>query len=677
MNNALKKNGRLETWLACGLIIAAAALTYGILIPQLGYYRDDWYMLWAGQSQAGLTAIIRLFQTDRPLIGWTYALIFKFIGTDLLLWQVFGLLLKILSGLSALWLLRLVWPEKRLETTCAALLVVLYPGFYQQPVAATFCIDLLGLNAIFISIALTVFALKTSHRLLKIASILAAVLLGVLNLGLYEATIGLEVLRWALVWLVLRQARPSENPPAKTGLFTSARPFLIALVPYLLMLAAFLYWRLVIFTSVRRATNVSVLLSDYASNPLLSFVQIFVGYIKDLFETIVLAWFVPFYQFTAEGRFNNFLLALAVALGVLALVGGYAFWQRRSFPAAEPGGADLRGFIWIGLIGVAIPSAVIVLLGRNVLFSNQWDRYTTQSMLGVAILVSGSIFYFLRGPARWPVILGLVFLAVMTQVHSAAEYSRFWDYERGLIWQLSWRAPGFQPGTTLIVSLPEGYHLAEEYEIWGPVNMAYYPGQPMQVTGQVPTDRTVLDLKDKTLDKRTLRNINVRRDYGKPLIISMPSVNSCFHVLDGQHPALPFFEGSQIKDIASYSNLQLVDIAAQPVKPSAFIFGAEPEHGWCYYYQSIELALQSGKYAAASALADQALQKGLKASDETELLALVEAYASTNQTDKLTTAAGLIDKDLRKSICLQQAGVTPTSQPPYAGLVHSAVCIGN
>ncbi len=709
MNDELKKNGRMETWLAGGLIIVVAALTYGILIPQLGFYRDDWYMLWAGQSPGGLTAITRLFLTDRPLIGWVYALIFKFIGTNVLWWQLFGLVLKILTGLSALWLLRLIWPGKRLETLSAALLFVLYPGFYQQPVAATFCIDLLGLNAIICSMALTVLAVKTTNRVLKVLYILAAMLLGLVNLGLYEATIGLEVVRWALVWWMTHeggQNQPQpvnpESPTKKTTILSSVRPLwnnpgsrtgwnnpgfrtgLLALSPYLLMLAGFLYWRLFIFTSVRRATSVSVLLSDYASNPLLSFVQILIGYLKDLFETIVLAWFVPFYQFTAGGRFNNFILALGVAVGVLILIGGYAFWYRRHATelmgtfhlASETSGADLRSFVWIGLIGVLIPSAVIDLLGRNVLFSNQWDRYTTQSMLGVAVLVSGCIFYFLRAPARWPVIMGLVFLAVMTQVHSAAEYARFWDYERGLVWQLSWRTPGFQPGTTLIVSLPEGYHLAEEYEIWGPVNMAFYPAQPMQVTGQVPTDRTVLDLKDKTLDKRSLRNINVRRDYGKPLIISMPSVNSCFHVLDGQHPALPFFEGSQIKDIASYSNIKLLDLSARPVQPAASIFGEEPPHSWCYYYQQIELALQSGKFGAASTLADKAIQEGLKASDQTEWLAIVEAYASTNQIDKLNTAAGQIDKDLRKSICLQQAQITLTTQTPYAGLVHAALCIG-
>jgi hypothetical protein len=689
MNQSNYRNARLEPWLASGLIILATALTYGILIPRLGFYHDDWYMLWSGQSKDGLSAIIRLFQTDRPLIGWTYALIFKFIGANVLMWQVLALLLKISTGLSVLWLLRMVWPEKRLETTFTALLFVLYPGFFQQPVAATFCIDLLGLNAIFVSIALTIYSLKTSNRLLQAGAILLAMVLGLINLGLYEATIGLEVVRWALVWVVLRQNKPN-SPDAvsaieklKAGLHIFTGQVLKFLVPYLIMLAGFMYWRLFIFKSVRRATNIDVLLSDYASNPLLSIAQIVIGYIKDLFETVISAWFVPFYQFTAEGRFNNFLSALGIALVVLALIGAYLFLARReSGPSLtlKQTGFENDVFLWIGLIGVVVPSAVIVLLGRNVIFSTQWDRYTTQSMLGVAILVSGLIFKFLRAPARGTVLVTLIMLAVMTQYHSAAAYSRFWDYERGVIWQLSWRAPGLQPGTTLIVSLPEGSRLAEEYEIWGPVNMAYYPGQPMQVSGQVPTDGLILDLQARTLDKRTVRNINVRRDYGNPLIVSLPSGNSCVHILDGQHLALPFFESGVIKAVAGYSNIGLIDPSAQPVKPAAAIFGAEPEHDWCYSYQKIELALQSGQFAQAAKLADEAAKEGLKPADETEWIPVIVAYSGTQQNEKAAAAAQEIDKDLRKYICLQQAQSAvpgPGTQPTYdSALIRNPLCGG-
>ena len=652
MRQVEQKNSRLETWLASALVALSVLLTYGILIPKLGFYRDDWYMLWSGQSPAGVSAIIRLFQTDRPLIGWTYALIFKFIGPNLLAWQFLALALKLSSGLVVLWLLRLVWPERRIETTCAALLFALYPGFYQQPVAGTFSIDLLGLNAIFISIGLTVFALKSTNRLLQSGAVLVAMALGLLNLGLYEATIGLEVVRWALVWLVLRQKQASapasdlkKSQPKATPIPAAfLRRFALQLVPYLVMLAGFLYWRLIIFKSVRRATSIDVLLSDYASSPLYSFVQILIGYIKDLFETVVLAWFVPFYQFTAEGRFNTFIAAFGIALVVLALAGAYLFWFQHNFSSYDQPASASRAFLWIGLIGVSIPSAVIVLLGRNVLFAIQWDRYTTQSMLGVAILISSLAFIYLRGPARWTTLATLIVLAVMTQYHSAAAYSKFWDYERGIIWQLSWRAPGLQPGTTVIVSLPEGSRLAEEYEIWGPINMAYFPGQSMQVSGQVPTDDMILDLQAGTLEKRLMRNINVVRDFSKPLIVSLPSGSSCVHILDGQRPAMPFFEDGRIKEMASYSNINLIDLAAKPIRPASSIFGPEPAHSWCYYYQRIELALQAGNPSQAANLADEADKNGYNPGDNTEWMPVIEAYASTNQAHKMTTTIKKLDE---------------------------------
>jgi hypothetical protein len=664
------KGSKMEVWLAGGLVALAAALTYGVLIPQLGFYRDDWYMLWAGQSNLGLSGIIQLFQTDRPLIGWVYAAVFKLLGPNALAWQLYALILKMLSGLFFLWLARRVWPEKRLETTCAALLFVLYPGFYQQPVAATFTTDLLGLNAAFVSIALTIYALQTRKRMLQVLATLAAVALGLFYVALYEATIGLEVVRWTLVWYWLWR----ENP---AGFKTVTLRALKTLLPYLLMIAGFVIWRLFFFESVRRATNLNVLLADYASDPLYGLSQVFFGYLKDLFETVVSAWFVPFYQFTAEGRYTDFLSGLGVALAVLAPVAVYFVWVRRRYGDPEPGDPFARQILLLGLVAVAIPSAVIVVLGRNVLFSSQWDRYTTQSMLGVALLVLGAILYYLRGFARWAVFFTLLFLAVMTHYHSAAYYARFWNLERNSVWQLSWRAPALQPGTTVILSLPEGYRLAEEYEVWGPINMVYAPGQPMLVSGQIPYDGMALDLKDGKKEFRLMRNLTVKRDYSKPLILSLPSGKACLHVIDGGHLALPYSENSRIKDVAAFSRIDLINLTAASSMPQAAIFGAEPERGWCYSYQKMGLALQAGDFVEAGRLADEAAQKGLKPADETEWLPVVIAYANLGQAEKASAAADEIDKSVRRWLCLQQVSAAPWPQGYNGSLINSALCTGN
>ncbi|MCX6066997.1 MAG: hypothetical protein NT121_14790, partial [Chloroflexi bacterium] len=398
----------------------------------------------------------------------------------------------------------------------------------------------------------------------------------------------------------------------------------------------------------------------------------------DLFGTVGSGWFVPFYPFTGEGRFSSFLPALGLSLVVLSLVGAYFAWMRRQNADEVVSGDPVsRQMLWIGLIGVAIPSAVIVLLGRNVLFSTQWDRYTTQSMLGVALLVTGFAFFSLRGSTRWAVLFTLIFLAVMTHYHSAAYYSRFWETERNLVWQLTWRAPALQPGSTVIVSFPDGYRLAEEYEVWGPLNMTYYPGQAIQVSGQIPYDGLVLDLREGKKEVRLMRNIPVKRNYGQSLIISMPSGNSCLHVLDGKHLALPYFENSRVKDIAAFSRIDLIDPgngAGTAVTPPVATFGAEPGHGWCYFYQKIELALQAGDFAQAARLSDEATQKGLKVSDETEWLPVIVAYANTGQAEKASAAANEIDKSLRRYICLQQAPDAPWPPGYNAELIRTTLC---
>ena len=51
------------------MITITAVIVHGLAIPRLGYYHDDWYMLWSGAFR-GNTSLISLFSTkhtDRSL----------------------------------------------------------------------------------------------------------------------------------------------------------------------------------------------------------------------------------------------------------------------------------------------------------------------------------------------------------------------------------------------------------------------------------------------------------------------------------------------------------------------------------------------------------------------------------------------------------------------------------
>jgi hypothetical protein len=258
----------------------------------------------------------------------------------------------------------------------------------------------------------------------------------------------------------------------------------------------------------------------------------------------------------------------------------------------------------------------------------------------------------------------LIAVGLMTQFFSAAFYRDFWKAERAMWWQLAWRAPGLQPGTTLIASLPGPYQLAEEYEVWGPLDMIYAEGDPaLPIAGQVAFPAILVDLERGTTEQRLVRGtVPVDRDYGQALIISLPAETSCLHVLDGSDPRLSLQEPDSIARIASYSQIDRVDAAASPRVPPAAVFGPEPPHDWCYYYQKIGLALQQGDSASAAGLADQALAGGFRPDDQSEWMPVIQAYLANGQAKEAKQAAKFIaDRTTRSYLCQQLSEAAPTA----------------
>jgi hypothetical protein len=656
--NSFLRSSRFEITLSLIVVSLATFLTYGLLIPHLGFYRDDWYLIWTARS-LGPDGILSLFQGDRPLLGWLYVLDYRLLGASPLGWHAYALVLRWLGALAFWSLLRTIWPEKRIQTTVATLLFVVYPGFYQQPNAATFKNLLLAYAAAMLSLTLSLRAVKAHVRTLRYGLVLGALLSAAFYLYIYEALIGLEAARLILLWYMLRQ-------PEARDLKADLRHTLRLALPYLLLGIGFLYWRIFLFSSTRRATSVDLLVGGYSAAPMHAFLQVAIESVKDWIETAVFAWSVPFYQFAGQFRYRDVLAAAGVALVVLLIVAVYLKVSGSDRRVSESADQDEEPhWIWLGAVIVVLTSAPIILAGRNVLFAVQWDRYTFQSLLGVALLLAGIAFHALRGFPRRVFIFGLIGLGVMTQYFSAAYYRDFWAAERELWWQLAWRAPAIQAGTTVIASAPGTYQLAEEYEVWGPLNLLYHPGQPLTLAGQISYGQLLVDLERGTLEERLVRGtVTVERDFNKALIVSMPAASGCLHVFDGRQPYLSLAEGKDIVLIAPYSQIELIQTGAPAVDPPAEIFGREPEHDWCFYYQKIGLALQMGQWAKAAQLADESISKDLRPLESSEWMPVVTAYANNGQLKEARQASKYInDRYTRVYLCQQLRAM----QSPPAG----------
>jgi len=118
------------------MIFLTAVIVHGIMIPRLGYYYDDWYMLWSGASR-GADSLITLFSMDRPFMGVIYSRFYRVIGDSILGWHLFTLALRIAGGIAFYWILTMAWPKLKSLFVLSAMLFVTFPGFLAEPNAAT------------------------------------------------------------------------------------------------------------------------------------------------------------------------------------------------------------------------------------------------------------------------------------------------------------------------------------------------------------------------------------------------------------------------------------------------------------------------------------------------------------------------------------------------------------
>lgn len=611
---------RREFWSAAALVVFVVILTYGLLLPQLGFYRDDWYMLQTGQGR-GAEGLIEIFQTDRPFIGYLFAIYFRLFGTAPLGWHLAALIIKIVGGVSFLWMMRLLFPGHRDFTTWMTLLYVVYPGFLQQPIAATYIHLLLAVTASILSLALTACAFRLTDIKWKISLSLAASALTLLYLLIFESMIGLEAARFFIVVYLIMQTRQADWKSA----IRNAIPWIL---PYAIAAGGFLAWRLFFFNATRHSTDLDALLAGYSVSPLRSVATILVELGKDFIEMVFLSWAVPLYQFTAGGDIFDLAASLAVAAIVLGGILFYTrFLKRNEDPLPDPPTAGL----WLGALIAILALIPINLAGRNILFSAHWDRYTLHAALGGVLLLGSLIYISFREQARRILLFLLVAVGIVAQYHSAAEYRDFWTLERQIWWQMSWRAPDLQSNTLLYVRLPSGYAFFEDYEIYGPANLVYTPDATIRISADLITSRTIPLLINQEVKGSRNRGVYVHKNYKNALMFTFPTPDSCLHAVDGRQVELPAYDQNDLLLISSYSKIERIDVFAPGVEPPVKLFGSVPELSWCYYYQKISLERQQEDWEAAAQTAQEADQFGFQPRDPSEWIPVFEAYVNTGR----------------------------------------------
>ncbi len=625
------------------LLLVVGAATYLPFISRLGLYGDSWYIIYDASTQ-GASFIHRIFTGDRPAIAYLLEFTYSLFGTHLPYYHLAVFLFRYAGALVFWGLLNSVWTENKRPNFLMALFYLLYPGFLNLVDPVVYQTHIFDLALATLSIALTVWAIKARSVTLRVLLTVFAVATGWLYLVLLEYSLGLEFFRFGFIALITWQ-KPLRGFKAKL------RVFLKDSLPFLLIPIVFLVWRLFFFASQRPATDVGTQLGALTSAPVYTALWWLIRYFYSFINAVFSAWLVPLYDIVKGLRLRDIVAVTAGGAAIAALMALclYRLWKDARTPEKSSAPAWIDQMLCLGSAGVLVCILPIIVANRSILFSD--SRYTLVAVPGVSmILVAGLYLIHSRLPRM--VLIGLlIFFSSVTHLGNALTAVHQADSLRSFWWQVSWRAPSIEAGTDLVAA----YSLMptpESYLVWGPANLIYYPekqsSEPIEIRlpASILSEETVTNI----LGGGNGRDVNhrgnhVREDFTALLVMTQPTPESCVRILNGSMPELSPLDSPEVMLVAPYSRIGNVNLAeSTPVLPEA-IFGPEPEHTWCYFYEKAALAAQMDDWQTVLDLGEQAAQQGLKPADPVEWMPFLRAEVATGDVDALAVYVEAMKSD--------------------------------
>ncbi|MEP0806683.1 MAG: hypothetical protein HRF47_14460 [Chloroflexota bacterium] len=655
--------------LVIALLLLVSAAAFLPLISRIGYMNDDWYLMYSAKVY-GPRAFIGIFSVDRPARALVMIPAYALFGENPLYYNLSGYVFRLLSAFGLFWLLNILWPRQNAFVFGASLLYLIYAGFLSQHNGIDYQSQMVSLAAAMLSLALSVKAPWMKHGWQKFALFSFSTILVWLYLGLVEYFIGFEIFRWGCVFLL--SARNGGTLVQKIW-----RTIRLA-YPSLAGPGIFLIWRLFFFQSERGATDVSLQLERLISNPLRTVYTMIVQIFQDAFDVTISAWVIPLLQL--RGFIQQWGVALAVVAAVVVFFAIRKLESGESLDEADQSRVTYEA-LWLGLLVILGGLIPVIMVNRQVAFPF-FSRYTLVSSAGATMILSSLLMMLKQRHLRNGLFALFVVIAMLTHHANSVKAAQETAATREFWWQVAWRVPQLERNTTLIANYP-GPVFEEDYFIWGPANLIYYSekqnGKNIQpgVYAVLLTPSTIekVHARERQEYDRRKAIIITYTNYRNILVLTQADTDSCVHVLDGTRPEYSSAAWERIREVGGYSEIEHVLTEEAFHIPPRVVFGPEPAHGWCFYYQKADLARQRGDWDQVLKIGEQAFGQGLEPRDLIEWMPFLQAYAVSGDADRLAKLAPIVGSDpyIVQQAC-QILRRTPSLSPSTLDVINSRYC---
>jgi len=600
------------------ILFAVAFLAYGLLIPQLGFYWDELPMIWI-RYQLGAEAMMRYFSSNRPVWGLLYQITTHILPAIPVYWQIFALLWRWLGAVVMYAIVMKLWKDKPQSALGVALLFLVYPGFNQHWTSYLYGHFYIVLFFFLCSLLCMLLAIESPQRYW--AWTIAGMLFSALNLWMMEYFYVLELARVGVILVALHDKQ-----------LTLRERFVRTLklwLPYLGVFALSVLYRLFVFNNQVYGMGLT---SQLKSAPVATIKTLVQGVLLSLRLVLKDAWLQMFDLpgvASIHSVLNTYYLVIVVV--ILITAAGLLIIQRDEKNLVRQNLWDAAWIIGLGLLAVLLAGGPFLLIGFQL--SLQWpaSRFTLPFMFGVSLIYGGLIGAIPWEKLRIVLLVSLISLAAGKQYLNAHDYQQDWVTQKDLFWQMTWRAPGIKPDTLVLLNEGSLNYYADN-SLGAVLNWIYAPDNHSQHVEYVlfyPKTR----LRNELPELKT--GIPISYDYlaaqfngnTSQTLAMYYAPPGCLRILDSdiEHLNRLIPETSLMRFASSISDLGLIVQKPQAQMPA--IYGPEPEHDFCYYFERADLARQFKDWNAVMKYGETALAMKDHPFDPAEQFVFIEGFA--------------------------------------------------
>ena len=583
----LAQQNRMTLCVASLVILAAAV--HGPYLSGLGFYWDEWPLLVSGSGGGGREIAMGKGEA-RPLVFGLWGLAYSLFGPTPWPYHLWVFLARLGLALGVAWTAACLWPRSPLVFASAALALV-YPGFLHSQFGFLYVAHMSFVAIHIVSLGASLAAQKASSRGQAVALHLMAVsMAAVTGFGLFPYLTLAEPYRFAL--LLYQQRQPGDRTFRE-----DVRAALIRWGPYGAITASLVVWAVLLRPAYHPERDVQAILTVGLQAPGEMALSLVRGAFGSLWTLAVGAWTeTTIFAFSGSaGSWSAWgaLVGFGVAFSVV-------FWtasgvSREAGRRTERDDEAHRSAVFLGLAGLVAALLPIVLAGRQIDVGN---RYAVAAIGASGIFAAGCLHSLVARRARVLVLSFTVAVAAFPHHSVATEYREIWAAISGFAWQTAWRVPDLTANTLLVQRLPLNLSRSNELpyaaidKLDYPLRASYPALRDLFVVGNSIDEQRLWDAL------QTLTSQQSRQDV---LILSQTAPGHCVRALSGRTTEQRPVDQQLTRRIGSvYSNPDLIGRGDDAALPSyVAMFGPEPDHGFCYYFQMTSSAIQRGDWETA------------------------------------------------------------------------------